>query len=237
MELVGDEAKWDAIFASREAELVASGFQWPEGPRWTKSKGLLFSDTISGKMYRWDEATKSAVVFLDDAGGCPKANLVEGYECAAGQAEPGPNGLSREYPYVKKRKPSHNIAVCQHGARRLAQMDLNSREMTELVAYEGCADGFVYHAWFHVLLASCPGGLCVVGLDEGAVIAKLRLGGSVANVELGGGYAWITGNGGLYRIKLNDEKPADVVKPFAESLQGRAETGAHLRPPPPSAEL
>ena len=33
---------------------------------------------------------------------------------------------------------------------------------------EGCADGFVYHAWFHVLLASCPGGLCVVGLDEGA---------------------------------------------------------------------
>ena len=135
MELVGDEGKWDAIFASREAELVASGFQWPEGPRWTKSKGLLFSDTISGKMYRWDEATKSAVVFLDDAGGCPKANLVEGYECAAGQAEPGPNGLSREYPYVKKRKPSHNIAVCQHGARRLAQMDLNSREMTELVAY------------------------------------------------------------------------------------------------------
>ena len=366
MELVGDEAKWDAIFASREAELVASGFQWPEGPRWTKSKGLLFSDTISGKMYRWDEATKSAVVFLDDAGGCPKATLVEGYECAAGQAEPGPNGLSREYPYVKKRKPSHNIAVCQHGARRLAQMDLNSREMTELVAYvdgkrlngpndvarvgahdfiftdpyyalleqdrfydhvyteekselgfagvwrhdafenvtralvddlerpnglaliprgdqlvvsdccqgatptcpagearwnvydlsrdlwratfvrriehaddvkEGCADGFVYHAWFHVLLASCPGGLCVVGLDEGAVIAKLRFGGSVANVELGGGYAWITGNGGLYRIKLNDEKPADVVKPFAESLQGRAETGAHLRPPPPSAEL
>ena len=153
MELVGDEAKWDAVFASREAELVASGFQWPEGPRWTKSKGLLFSDTISGKMYRWDEATKTAVVFLDDAGGCPKANLVEGYEC------------------------------------------------------------------------------------EGAVIAKLRFGGSVANVELGGGYAWITGNGGLYRIKLNDEKPADVVKPFAESLQGRAETGAHLRPPPPSAEL
>ena len=102
---------------------------------------------------------------------------------------------------------------------------------------EGCADGFVYHAWFHVLLASCPGGLCVVGLDEGAVIAKLRFGGSVANVELGGGYAWITGNGGLYRIKLNDEKPGDVVKPFAESLQGRAETGAHLRPPPPSAEL
>ena len=44
MELVGDEAKWDAIFASREAELVASGFQWPEGPRWTKSKGLLFSE-------------------------------------------------------------------------------------------------------------------------------------------------------------------------------------------------
>ncbi|KAH8061614.1 hypothetical protein JL721_8847 [Aureococcus anophagefferens] len=173
MELVGDEAKWDAIFASREAELVASGFQWPEGPRWTKSKGLLFSDTISGKMYRWDEATKSAVVFLDDAGGCPKANL------------------------------------------------------------EGCADGFVYHAWFHVLLASCPGGLCVVGLDEGAVIAKLRFGGSVANVELGGGYAWITGNGGLYRIKLNDEKPADVVKPFAESLRAGPRQARTSAAPPP----
>ncbi|KAH8050175.1 gluconolactonase [Aureococcus anophagefferens] len=383
MELVGDEAKWDAIFASREAKLVASGFQWPEGPRWTKSKGLLFSDTISGKiswpgfqwpegprwtkskgllfsdtisgkMYRWDEATKTAVVFLDDAGGCPKANLVEGYECAAGQAEPGPNGLSREYPYVKKRKPSHNIAVCQHGARRLAQMDLNSREMTELVAYvdgkrlngpndaarahdfiftdpyyalleqdrfydhvyteekselgfagvwrhdafvnvtralvddlerpnglaliprgdqlvvsdccqgatptcpagearwnvydlsrdlwratfvrridhaddvkEGCADGFVYHAWFHVLLASCPGGLCVVGLDEGAVVAKLRWG-SVANVELGGGRG--SRQRRPHRIKLNDEKPADVVLP-------RFPGAGPTRAPPPAAAV
>ncbi|KAH8069633.1 hypothetical protein JL720_11937 [Aureococcus anophagefferens] len=243
MELVGDEAKWDAIFASREAELVASGFQWPEGPRWTKSKGLLFSDTISGKMYRWDEATKSAVVFLDDAGGCPKANLVEGYECAAGQAEPGPNGLSREYPgdqLVVSDCCQGATPTCPAGEARWNVYDL-SRDLWRATfvrriehaddVKEGCADGFVYHAWFHVLLASCPGGLCVVGLDEGAVIAKLRFGGSVANVELGGGYAWITGNGGLYRIKLNDEARGRRSPSRRASRAGprRARTSARRR--------
>ena len=334
MELVGDEAKWDAIFASREAELVASGFQWPEGPRWTKSKGLLFSDTISGKMYRWDEATKSAVVFLDDAGGCPKANLVEGYECAAGQAEPGPNGLSREYPYVKKRKPSHNIAVCQHGARRLAFLDLASMKEELIVnkhgrarlngpndvvatpdalyftdpyyallekrrpadaqyaddkselgfagvyrydlgtkdlelldsslarpngigivngshlvvsdccqghatdcpagearwlvwpfrgdgylrrgaqvkivhrdfVKKGCSDGLAFHEASQTLVASCPGGVCLVDLDAGEVVAKMHLGRSVSNVAFGGGYAWVTADKSLWRVELREER-------------------------------
>ena len=340
-ELVGDEAVWDKIFMAQEAELCATGFQWPEGPTWT-SKGLIFSDTISGKLYRWDEEAFEAKVLVEGAGGCPKEAEAEDdtYECDATQAEPGSNGISKEMFYIKNAKPSKRVALCQHGARRLAFMDVDSLEITPLTGYfrglrhngpndvvlydnkgslfftdpyyallekdrfydhaytdakseigyagvyrynhrdnttyllhngterpnglaflkdrkqlavsdccqgasptcpagaarwnifdvaragfslkhakliehedhvtAGCADGFKYHSWFDVLVASCPGGVCVVGLDgEGGVLAKLHFGHSVANVELGGGYAWFTGGGSLYRIRLQ-EKPQEA---------------------------
>lgn len=135
-ELVGDREMWSKMFLSSEPELVWSeGLEWPEGPTWT-SRGLMFSDTITGRMYLWDEATLSPKVIKESAGGCPKLPPVvdETYECMEDAAEPGANGMSKERTYVKNAKPSKRVTVCQHGARRLASMDTASLEMTPLVS-------------------------------------------------------------------------------------------------------
>ena len=55
-------------------------------------------------------------------------------------------------------------------------------------------------------VASCPGGVCLVDLDAGEVVAKMHLGRSVSNVAFGGGYAWITADKSLWRVALREER-------------------------------
>ena len=38
----------------------------------------------------------------------------------------------------------------------------------------GCADGLAFHEATQTLVASCPGGVCLVDLDAGEVRAKMR---------------------------------------------------------------
>lgn len=111
--LVGDRTAWDAIFVDDLPELVAEGFAWPEGPLWIEEDGaLLFSDTITGKLHCFRDGTVD--VLREHAGGC--AVDVEG-GCDPEQLEPGSNGLA----LVGKR-----LVVCQHGARRLVFLDLET---------------------------------------------------------------------------------------------------------------
>ena len=78
MELVGDEAKWDAIFASREAELVASGFQWPEGPRWNDDAAEVYNSDGTRSRFRvfqpsrarYENGTMPHLLELDTDGVC-----------------------------------------------------------------------------------------------------------------------------------------------------------------------
>ena len=145
-ELVGDREMWSKMFLSSEPELVWSeGLEWPEGPTWT-SRGLMFSDTITGRMYLWDEATLSPKVIKESAGGCPKLPPVvdETYECMEDAAEPGANGMSKERTYVKNAKPSKRVTVCQHGARRPGTSASTARgASTARVAAGGVVSGVI----------------------------------------------------------------------------------------------
>ena len=71
---------------------------------------------------------------------------------------------------------------------------------------KGCSDGLAFHDASQTLVASCPGGICLVDLDEGEVVAKMHLGRSVSNVAFGGGYAWITADKSLWRVALREER-------------------------------
>jgi hypothetical protein len=77
----------------------------------------------------------------------------------------------------------------------------------------GCADGFeVFHTG--LLVASCPGGVCLVDITrKNSVLARLNLGLRTSNVAFGGGYVWITGQERVWRMPYSNFK---VEMPGAE---------------------
>ncbi len=126
MRLVGDRKAWRAIFSDNYPELVAEGFQWPEGPTWLEEeKALIFSDTITGKLHQYKDG--AITLLKEHAGGCA-VDVAGG--CDTEQLEPGSNGMARV---------GERIAVCQHGARRLAFLDLASMKEELIVERHGRA--------------------------------------------------------------------------------------------------
>ncbi|GGB78290.1 SMP-30/gluconolactonase/LRE family protein [Dyadobacter sediminis] len=90
-------------------EVIASGFQWCEGPVWVKdSSFLLFSDVPENKVFKWDEK-KGLSVFLE-----PSGYTGRGYY----SDEPGSNGLIIDN--------KGRLVSCEHGDRRISAMPLNA---------------------------------------------------------------------------------------------------------------
>jgi gluconolactonase len=88
------------------AEVIASGFNWTEGPLWLeKEKMLLFSDIPGNIVYRWTEASGTSV-YLTPSGytGTVKRG-----------GETGSNGLLLD--------GKGRLVLCQHGDRRVARMN------------------------------------------------------------------------------------------------------------------
>jgi len=87
------------------AEIIATGFDWSEGPLWIeKYKMLLFSDVPRNKIYKWTEKN-----------GTERYLSPSGYtDTATRGGETGSNGLLLDN---KKR-----LVLCQHGDRRMARM-------------------------------------------------------------------------------------------------------------------
>ena len=87
-------------------EILASGFDWTEGPLWITEGGyLLFNDIPPNTTYKWEEGD-SVSVYLKPSG----------YTGAAERGgEVGANGLLRN--------SDGQLVLCQHGDRRMAVMD------------------------------------------------------------------------------------------------------------------
>ncbi|RMD68762.1 MAG: hypothetical protein D6818_11125, partial [Bacteroidetes bacterium] len=50
-------------------EVLASGFDWSEGPLWLpRQQMLVFSDVPANTVYRWDEGMTAAEVWLHPSG-------------------------------------------------------------------------------------------------------------------------------------------------------------------------
>ncbi len=96
-ELVAPEAK---------IELLASGFEWSEGPVWVRDGGfVLFTDVPNNVVYRW-EAGEGLSVYLQPAGFTGSTTQ---------SPEPGANGLAID--------AEGRLLLCQQGDRQIARMD------------------------------------------------------------------------------------------------------------------
>ncbi|NIJ53058.1 SMP-30/gluconolactonase/LRE family protein [Dyadobacter arcticus] len=91
-----------------KVEVLASGFEWSEGPVWNKEGNyLLFSDVPKNKVYKWEEKTGLSV-FLEPSGYTGLGLYSD---------EEGSNGLAID--------SKGRLISCEHGDRRISAMPLN----------------------------------------------------------------------------------------------------------------
>ena len=101
-----DPALDDVIDPGAKVEVIATGYEWSEGPVWVPSlNALLFSDVPKNTVYKWTEA-KGAEVYLSPSG--YTGSIPRG-------GEPGSNGLLID--------GKGRLVLCQHGDRKLAAME------------------------------------------------------------------------------------------------------------------
>ena len=99
----------DALLAPDAAmEVVATGFEWAEGPVWDfEAARLYFSDIPRNTAFAWSDADSLSVYLA------PSGFTGEEYD----GREPGSNGLVIG--------PDGQLTLCQHGDRRVAQLNPN----------------------------------------------------------------------------------------------------------------
>ena len=107
-----DDRFAECLPTDAKIEVVASGFDWCEGPVWRRAGGqdgggaLLFSEIPSNTVRVW-EPRKAVRVFLDPSGYTGLTDYGR---------EPGSNGLLVD--------PDGFLISCEHGDRRLSRMPL-----------------------------------------------------------------------------------------------------------------
>ena len=120
LEITGDTELWDALFkGARQLETVVGDDKvtWSEGPLWTNGS-LLFTDTITAKLHRYDPATRTLSTLAECAGGvCADAPGEEW------RAEPGANGLALWSPAGGG---APTVLACQHGTARVVALDTDA---------------------------------------------------------------------------------------------------------------
>ena len=93
------------IPADAKIEVLASGFEWAEGPLWLEEQqAVIFTDVPSNKIWKWTEKD-SLSLFLSPSGYLGDRN---------DKREPGANGLALD--------EGGNLILCQHGERQLGKM-------------------------------------------------------------------------------------------------------------------
>lgn len=106
-------------------EMLASGFDWIEGPVWVAEKKhpyggyLLFSDIPQNKVVRWDEGI-GIKTFLKPSGYTGRGKY---------GGEPGSNGLAID--------AQGRLVSCEHGDRRLSVLTKKGGKRTLVDNYQG----------------------------------------------------------------------------------------------------
>ena len=96
-----------------KVEIVAGGFQFTEGPLWIENeKMLLLSDVPGNTIFKWTEVNGKEV--FAKPGGYTDTTRRGGFM--------GPNGLIIS--------PKGKLWICQHGDRRIAEMNGNLNSPT-----------------------------------------------------------------------------------------------------------
>jgi gluconolactonase len=101
-------------------ERVAGGFEFTEGPVWTRDGALLFSSPNTNVVYRWRPGGP-VTVFR------PKSGYT-GFDIGR-YAQPGSNGLTFD--------PEGRLVLCQHGNRRVLRVNPHGDTTVLADRYEG----------------------------------------------------------------------------------------------------
>jgi gluconolactonase len=110
----------ELIDPSARLEVLASGFDWTEGPLWIREGAyLLFSDIPRNSVHEWKEGI-GVSLFMKPSG----YTGIEDYG-----AEPGSNGLVLD--------PAGRLVLCEHGDRRIAVLEPGGGKRTLVDNYLG----------------------------------------------------------------------------------------------------
>jgi gluconolactonase len=121
-EVVRIDPKLDSLIpAGAKIDVLASGFEWSEGPVWVPEQGgfLLWSDIPRNLVMKWKEG-EGARPFLTPSG---YTGIVP-YG-----SEPGSNGLARD--------AEGRLLFCEHGDRRVSRIEKNGGKRTLADGYQG----------------------------------------------------------------------------------------------------
>jgi gluconolactonase len=107
LEVERSSAKLDEIVPpDARLEQIAGGFEFTEGPVWSREGALLFSSPNTNAIYRWDPIGK-VTVFRSKSG-------YTGHDIGR-YHQPGSNGLTFS--------PDGLLTICQHGNRRVIRVN------------------------------------------------------------------------------------------------------------------
>jgi gluconolactonase len=110
----------DLVPADARLERVAGGFEFTEGPVWTRDGALLFSSPNTNAIYRWSPAG-AVTVFRSKSG-------YRGLDIGR-YHQPGSNGLTLD--------PGGLLTICQHGNRRVVRVNPHGDVTVLADRYEG----------------------------------------------------------------------------------------------------
>jgi gluconolactonase len=110
-----DPAFDQLVAPDAQLEVLATGFNWSEGPVWSGDQ-IVFSDVPENTAFAWKEGDSAARVFLK-----PSGNLV-------GEGQ-GSNGLAVD--------AEGRLLLCQHGERRVARMEADGSFTVLADQFEG----------------------------------------------------------------------------------------------------
>ena len=119
--IVREDARLDELIAAdARIEVVATGFEWAEGPVWDRKAGhLLLSDIPRNSVMKWTRQ-RGVELFMKPAGYTGVADYGR---------EPGSNGLLID--------AQGRLILMEHGDRRVARMDADGGKVTLADRYQG----------------------------------------------------------------------------------------------------
>ena len=122
LEVERTDPRLDAIVpADAKLEKVAGGFEFTEGPVWTRDGALLFSSPNTNAIYRWTPA--GAVTVFRSKSGYTGLDIGRYHQ-------PGSNGLTFE--------PQNGLlTMCQHGNRRIVRVNPHGDTTVLADSYDG----------------------------------------------------------------------------------------------------
>ncbi len=129
-------------------EILAEGFDWSEGPVWSKKlNSILFSDVPKNVIYKWNEK-EGLSVFSKPIGYSGKV---------PNSKKAGTNGLTID--------SEGNLIICMHGDRMIAKMEnLNTEKLSSIIrSYNNkllnSPNDLVYDSYGNLFFTDPPYGL------------------------------------------------------------------------------